>query len=367
MLSESNSRGEKSNPHSKAQKQQDDSNKCIFVGGIPLSSNYQEVYNYLSKFGPISRIQLPKDRQKGRLKGFAKAVFATEDGVRSILAYKDHELGGLSIGVSLWRPQKDYLQSKLDQPNKKVYVKFSEHISEEILRAHFSKFGNIDSVIYKVDPLTQEPRNFCYICFNNDQSAKNAVKNSGNIIAGQEVICELSKPSMAPKIEDLPLSSNNQVFEDYCRTSFPKNPPTKSTLKVTSTTIEELLQAQTQEQMSSEQPIKSQKQINRLPSIHQAEFSMFAAQSRGRSGLISGPPQRISKSQQEVRKKPNLANQAQSAFLFGELLSAKPTQKRYMELQPHRISKNHEDPENLKIHLSKTPARVHYLSRSYDL
>lgn len=174
-----------------------DNSRSIFIGGIPLTSTYKQVLTYLETFDYVESLVLPRDRQSGQLKGYARAVLASEDGVDRVMnANHLHRIGHLTVGISRWRSQNDYLTQKDQQVGRKVYVKFPACLSQADLRDYFVKnFGSVVSIDVKTDPHTRRFRNFCYVVFEEESSASMVTQQNRHIIKKKTVLCEMSKPA----------------------------------------------------------------------------------------------------------------------------------------------------------------------------
>lgn len=68
-------------------------NKKIFVGGLPNTITEEDVKMYFEAFGQVNEVQLIKDRETGRLRGFAFITFDDEDSADKCLQRRTHEIG----------------------------------------------------------------------------------------------------------------------------------------------------------------------------------------------------------------------------------------------------------------------------------
>lgn len=68
-------------------------NKKIFVGGLPNTISEEDVKMYFEAFGQVNEVQLIKDRETGRLRGFAFITFDDEDSADKCLQRRTHEIG----------------------------------------------------------------------------------------------------------------------------------------------------------------------------------------------------------------------------------------------------------------------------------
>lgn len=67
-------------------------NRKVFVGGLPSTVSEQDVRDYFESFGRINEIQLIKDRETGRPRGFAFLTFDEEDSADKCLQRRTHEI-----------------------------------------------------------------------------------------------------------------------------------------------------------------------------------------------------------------------------------------------------------------------------------
>ncbi len=190
--------------------------RSIFIGGIPLSSTYKQVLGYLENFDYVESLMLPRDRQTRQLKGYGKAVMASEDGVRRLVeSDRPHRIGQLTVGISRWKSQDDYLTQKDNQVGKKVYVKFPASLSQTDLREYFTQnYGSIVSIDVKTDPHTRRFRNFCYVVFEEEYCATRAALHHRHLIKKKTVLCEMSKPAHLVKKAQNDKGKYKSIFKE---------------------------------------------------------------------------------------------------------------------------------------------------------
>ena len=170
-------------------------NRTIFLGGIPLDTNKQELREFIQQYDQVDFIELAKDQSRKACKGFAKAVLRTEKGIQRLLSAGPHTIRGLTIGIKKWSRKADYLREKDEVSKRKLYVRYHPSYSREDLVLHFSLFGQIESIDIKTDPWTNKPRNFAYIIFQTEDQAVHASKNCIVADKSQYIYCELTTPS----------------------------------------------------------------------------------------------------------------------------------------------------------------------------
>lgn len=178
------------------------SKRTVFLGGIPIDSTKNEVLAYLEQFDCVQKLDIPKDKSTKILKGYAKAVLKTSEGVDRLLAQPFHFLKKLQVSVKRWTNKKDYLRQKDKVSRRKLFVRFHPIYDCEGLLEHFSCFGTIENLDTKTDPLTNLDRFIAYVTFSTEEEAAKAAKYG--IITDREryIYCEITTPSYIMTLEN---------------------------------------------------------------------------------------------------------------------------------------------------------------------
>lgn len=205
-------KGKKSFKGGKAEKIKKTAMRTIFIGGIPLQSKPKEIATYLSQYDVVESLKVPKDPTSGKLKGFAKAVLKTLEGVERIVSEPCHYIGGLKVGISQWKDTSDYVQEKKDESDRKVYIKYPPGLSTNVLVEYLQLFGDIQNVDHKRNPHTNKHRYFCYVTYLSTDSVTLILRNQEHWIGGFLVIAELSKP-LHPNSHFFSEESDNPRYE----------------------------------------------------------------------------------------------------------------------------------------------------------
>lgn len=175
----------------------------IFIGGIPLETTMEQMYEYLEKFDEVVLLQMPVDKETNRIKGYAKAILKTEEGTQRIVNYKPHKIHGLEFGISSWVDKDNYLKKKDRICSRKAFIKFHYKLKADDIRNYMSGFGEIENLELKVDHYTKKPRYFGYVTYVDQKSAEAAVFQTNHIINGRWLTTESSKPThLAKKAEE---------------------------------------------------------------------------------------------------------------------------------------------------------------------
>lgn len=61
--------------------------RIIFIGGIYLTTTLQHLKAFLSTFDKVEKIQISRKKDNGEIKGYAKAMLATNEEVDLIVNY----------------------------------------------------------------------------------------------------------------------------------------------------------------------------------------------------------------------------------------------------------------------------------------
>lgn len=141
---------------------------------------------------------MPRYSDSGVLKGYAKAVLATTEGVDRVVAQNPHCIGGLEVGILKWQSPNTYLRKKNQENKRKVYVRIPFQMTEESLYRHFSRVDEVEYISIKTQPVTNQRRNFCYILFKTKNGADQAVQQNPHVINKNKLFCE---PSIRPDHE----------------------------------------------------------------------------------------------------------------------------------------------------------------------
>lgn len=165
--------------------QQNDDDKKLFAGGLAQEATEKDLREYFSKFGDITSVTLKMDPMTGRSRGFAFIVYKDVDSLGKVLS-QDHVVKGKKVAVK-----------KAASKQGKIYVgKFKEDITEDDIKEHFQQFGNIVEIQRPVDRSKNEPKNFCFVTFDKEETANTLLKKASVNIKGQDV--EIKKVNNKP-------------------------------------------------------------------------------------------------------------------------------------------------------------------------
>ncbi|CAL5369348.1 unnamed protein product [Camellia sinensis] len=116
------------------------SNKKIFVGGLPPSLTGEELKEYFGKFGAITDGVVICDKESNRSRGFGFVTFDSENVVNNILQNKFYELNGKSVEVKKATPKHN--------SSRHTYVYETNHVGSIYLPNFHHPFGCMPSYGY---------------------------------------------------------------------------------------------------------------------------------------------------------------------------------------------------------------------------
>jgi len=159
----------------------------LFAGGLPQDVSEADLKDYFGNYGTVSSVTLKMDPATGRSRGFAFVVFSDVESLQSALG-QEHTMKNKKVAVK-----------KAASKQGKIYVgKFNNPITEDEIRSHFEQYGNVVEIQRPVDrSKNSEPKNFCFITFDKEESANQLLGKGGVNVAGQDV--EIKKVTVKPQ------------------------------------------------------------------------------------------------------------------------------------------------------------------------
>jgi squid len=143
--------------------------------------------SHFEAFGEIEGVNVKTDPSTGRSRGFGFVIYKSPDSVEKAVAQAEHDIKGKKVAVK-----------KAQAKQGKVYVgKIKPEITEEDLKDFFIAYGPIASLEQPVDKTKNERKNFCFITYEREDSAKKLLKEGTVTLNGHEL--EIKKVN--PKVD----------------------------------------------------------------------------------------------------------------------------------------------------------------------
>ena len=67
-------------------------NRKVFVGGLPSTITEKELRDYFESYGRVNEVELLREKDSGRLRGFAFVTFDEEDSAEKCMQRRQHEI-----------------------------------------------------------------------------------------------------------------------------------------------------------------------------------------------------------------------------------------------------------------------------------
>jgi len=80
--------------------------KKIFVGGIDADMAEDDIKNYFCRFGNVTGVELPFDRQRGRRREFCFIIFDSEGAAEAAINEPKQMIGGKECDIRIAQPQR---------------------------------------------------------------------------------------------------------------------------------------------------------------------------------------------------------------------------------------------------------------------
>lgn len=176
--------------------------KTVIVGGLPYDSTHEKLSKDFGKCGKIQKLNLPKDKSTGQIRGFAFVTFATQEGIDAALKFNGKEYCGRRLTARMAGEKPDGSKPEGNKPTKApvvapenelcVFVGGLPHnVTDKSLRRYFFEAGDIQNLKL---PLNEEglPKGFAFITFKDKAEVAKALNLDGGMYAGREVVVRLS-------------------------------------------------------------------------------------------------------------------------------------------------------------------------------
>lgn len=168
----------------------DEDDRKLFVGGLPQDAKQEDISAHFQTFGEIDNINIKTDPNTGRSRGFAFVVFKSVQSLQDAVTEQEHNVKGKKVAVK-----------KAKAKEGKIYVgKLKPELSDEEIKNHFAQFGTISQVEQPFDKTKNERKNFCFITFEKEDSAKQLLKAGSTTINGIELEVKKVTPKPDPRV-----------------------------------------------------------------------------------------------------------------------------------------------------------------------
>ena len=162
--------------------EEDEEERKLFVGGLPLATTKKNISRYFSKYGNIDRI-VHKTDAYGLTRGFAFVVYESSKSLSAALQAKEHKILQCRVKVA-----------KAYEKNAKIFVaNLDPSLTDHEIQDHFEEFGPIVDFKHPFDPAKNQPKRFCFITFMYEIDAIDLISLGSTNINGSDVVIKSIK------------------------------------------------------------------------------------------------------------------------------------------------------------------------------
>src|SRR5687767_15757787 len=81
-------------------------NRKLYVGNLPYETNESDLEALFAEAGPVESVNVIRDRETGRARGFAFVEMASDEGAqKAVTEFNSREFGGRRLTVNEAKPQ----------------------------------------------------------------------------------------------------------------------------------------------------------------------------------------------------------------------------------------------------------------------
>jgi len=158
----------------------------LFIGGLDYRTTDETLKSHFEKYGEIVDVIVMKDPQTKRSRGFGFVAFSQSYMVDEAQKCRPHNIDGRDVDTKRAVPRDQI--GKVETNNcKKLFIGGIKDLSEDEIRDHFSRFGDIVSVALPTDRETQKKRGFAFVEFQDYDAADKASLEFRTTIVDTEV------------------------------------------------------------------------------------------------------------------------------------------------------------------------------------
>jgi len=163
----------------------------LFIGGLSYDTTEQDLLSYFSQFGAIQNVTIKYNSQTGHPRGFGFVTFSSDGSIDAVLSNGPHSIKSRQI---------DPRKAKTRPQSKKIFVGgLNSNVNEDEIRNYFSQYGVVEGVELPYDHTRNRRREFCFVIFENEESADKACYEPKQNIGGREVDIKKAQPQNIQK------------------------------------------------------------------------------------------------------------------------------------------------------------------------
>ena len=165
----------------------------LYLGNLDYNTDETRLRDEFSRYGSVTDVFLPVDRDSGRVRGFGFVTLSTRSAAQKAIEDMDgKELDGRTIRVNESRPRGERDGPKgfnaSGAPDVKLFVgNLSFETDTEKLRSIFEKFGEVQDCYMPTDRDSGRPRGFAFVTMPAKDAEDAMNKMDGDEVDGRNI------------------------------------------------------------------------------------------------------------------------------------------------------------------------------------
>ncbi|GMT24424.1 hypothetical protein PFISCL1PPCAC_15721 [Pristionchus fissidentatus] len=171
-----------------------ENSRKIFIGGLSRDTTDDSLKSFYEQWGETQDVIVMKDAITKRSRGFGFVTYKSSAMVNTAMDNRPHVIDGKTVDPKRAVPREEGGGQRGGDGNissKRLYVANVRDLTEDQLREYFSKFGGIEKIDIIIDKVTNLPRGFCFITFDDYDPVDKCVLEKYHMIGGAR--CEAKK------------------------------------------------------------------------------------------------------------------------------------------------------------------------------
>ncbi|GMR47963.1 hypothetical protein PMAYCL1PPCAC_18158 [Pristionchus mayeri] len=164
----------------------------IFIGGLSRDTTDDSLKSFYEQWGETQDVIVMKDAMTKRSRGFGFVTYKSSAMVNTAMDNRPHVIDGKTVDPKRAVPREEGQRgSDGNVSSKRLYVANVRDLSEDQIREYFSKYGGIEKIDVIIDKITNQPRGFCFITFDDYDPVDKCVLERYHMIGSAR--CEAKK------------------------------------------------------------------------------------------------------------------------------------------------------------------------------
>ncbi|KAK6059496.1 hypothetical protein COOONC_02874 [Cooperia oncophora] len=182
----------------------------IFVGGLTGNTTDEVMREFYQQFGELTDIIVMRDPNTKRSRGFGFVTFACKANVDAAMAARPHVIDGKTVDPKRAVPRDDKNRNESNVSTKRLYVSgVREDHTEEMFTEYFGKYGNVVKSEIILDKVTNKPRGFGFVTFDDYDPVDQCVLLRSHMINGFR--CDVKKGLSKDEMNKVAQTSRDRV------------------------------------------------------------------------------------------------------------------------------------------------------------